>query len=940
MRVILTFIILVSVFSGCSDFQRRDNTTIIKSQNDMREYRYIELDNGLKVMLISDPDADFSAASLDVYVGSSNDPEDRQGLAHFLEHMLFLGTEKYPEADAYDKFLKDNGGRHNAYTSLQHTNYYFDIKPESLDSALDRFAQFFIFPLLDESYVEREKHAVHSEYKAGIKDESRRGMDVLREVINQAHPFNQFSVGSLETLSSSKSPIKNDLVTFYRKHYVANNMALAILGKESLDTLEGMVKEKFTSIKSGVTYHDDITEPILDPQKLPEMVYVKPEKNLRELNLLFPIPDQLAYYHSQPFDVIGYVLGHEGEGSLLSYLKGKNWVEGLSVSQELNYKGGGIFSIDIALTEQGLAQKDEVIIAVFQAIKRLETEEMPYWVFEEISRLRKIEFAFKEEEDPQSYVLSVSNALHYYPYQEVLSANYLLDQYKPRLIKEMLDKLSINNSLIVVVSDQFTEDANSEFYHVPYRVDPVSKKLKAEIEQVDIHVDIRLPEKNALLPEQLALLENNLTQDKPSLLVKKDGIQWWHKPLQNFRIPKATSYLAFRKENVRATVEASVLLDLYIQMMTDSLNEWIYSAQMAGLSLQLYGQARGITLKIDGFSDKQDELLVDAFSRIKNVNFESDQFNRIKIGMLKNWQNAEKQTPYIKLMNTWTQTLQKNTWSPQEKMAALAKLQLQDVQSYSHYFWHDLDVLAMTNGNITEAQSREMLSAVEKFVPERKKIKSDISIIKLPEKNLHKTVASEHEDAAYFLYWQAPNKETSTQAKYMLLAKSIESTFFNQLRTEQQLGYVVSAFYSPLLSVPGINFMVQSPSANVETINQSVMSFLEQIQPDLLAMPPEYLMQLQQALQQELLEKPSTLVDESESYWYDLTMGYTSFDRKQQLAQAVSSITIQDWRVFVSSLLGQPFSRMYLLTTKTTSLSGYTEIDSLESEDKNLYFHN
>ncbi|MEE3214854.1 MAG: insulinase family protein, partial [Pseudomonadota bacterium] len=76
-------------------------TSPIVSPHDDRDYRVLTLDNGLEVLLVSDPEADKAAASLNVSVGSAQDPDDLQGLAHLLEHMLFLGTEAYPEADAY-----------------------------------------------------------------------------------------------------------------------------------------------------------------------------------------------------------------------------------------------------------------------------------------------------------------------------------------------------------------------------------------------------------------------------------------------------------------------------------------------------------------------------------------------------------------------------------------------------------------------------------------------------------------------------------------------------------------------------------------------------------------------------------------------------------------------------------------------------------------------
>ena len=121
---------------------------IEKSPNDTRDYRYLELTNGLKVVLISDQKADKAAASLTAFRGSFHDPSERLGLAHFLEHMLFIGTEKYPEPDGYFSFVQAHGGSSNAYTAPDHTNYFFDIQPEAFHEGLDRFAQFFISPLL------------------------------------------------------------------------------------------------------------------------------------------------------------------------------------------------------------------------------------------------------------------------------------------------------------------------------------------------------------------------------------------------------------------------------------------------------------------------------------------------------------------------------------------------------------------------------------------------------------------------------------------------------------------------------------------------------------------------------------------------------------------------------------------------------------------------
>jgi insulysin len=127
-----------------------------KSVNDKRSYRHLTLSNALEVMLVHDPEAQKSAACCDVRIGSFADPPEAQGLADFLEHMLFLGTDKYPDENSYNEFLTEHGGGSNAFTSQEDTVYFFYVQNDFLEPALDRFASFFTGPLFTSSATERE----------------------------------------------------------------------------------------------------------------------------------------------------------------------------------------------------------------------------------------------------------------------------------------------------------------------------------------------------------------------------------------------------------------------------------------------------------------------------------------------------------------------------------------------------------------------------------------------------------------------------------------------------------------------------------------------------------------------------------------------------------------------------------------------------------------
>lgn len=143
------------------------------SPNDERSYRSITLSNGLRILLASDPTAEHGAAAMTVTVGAAFDP-DLPGLAHFCEHMLFLGSAKYPDESAYKKFLSAHGGRSNASTSMENTTFKFEVLAAHLLEALDIFAQFFIAPLFTASATERELNAVDAEDSKNRTNDGRR----------------------------------------------------------------------------------------------------------------------------------------------------------------------------------------------------------------------------------------------------------------------------------------------------------------------------------------------------------------------------------------------------------------------------------------------------------------------------------------------------------------------------------------------------------------------------------------------------------------------------------------------------------------------------------------------------------------------------------------------------------------------------------------------
>ena len=138
---------------------------INKPKFDDRKFYGSKLQNGIKYIVINDSHLKKSFVTVSVNIGSYSNPEGYDGLAHFLEHMLFMGSKKYPNENHYNDRLNQLGGGSNAYTDVMETVYYFNVFDEGLNEIMDIFSRFFIDPLFDPDSVNREINAVDSEHK-------------------------------------------------------------------------------------------------------------------------------------------------------------------------------------------------------------------------------------------------------------------------------------------------------------------------------------------------------------------------------------------------------------------------------------------------------------------------------------------------------------------------------------------------------------------------------------------------------------------------------------------------------------------------------------------------------------------------------------------------------------------------------------------------------
>ncbi|RLQ23882.1 peptidase M16 [Seongchinamella sediminis] len=875
----------------------------MQSPNDEREYRLLTLANDMQVLLISDPDTPKAAASLDVHVGSGDNPPGRGGLAHFLEHMLFLGTDKYPDAAEYEEFVTEHGGNRNAFTSFEHTNYFFDINAPYLAEALDRFAQFFIAPRFDAEYVDREKNAVEAEYQMGLKSDPRRGLDVLQEVMNDEHPFSQFSVGSLESLADRPgASIRDELLKFYDQHYSANVMRLVVLGTESLDELESLVVPMFSEVPNKDFEHQPIDAPMFAEDDLPMFIKIRPQATLRQLQVLFPIADYRSEYRAKPLSYLGNLVGHEGEGSLLSQLKAEGLAESLAAGSGLGWRGGALFSVSVTLTETGVENHQRVLQLLFAYMDMLREQGPKQWLYEEQSRLAELAFRFKEEGNPMGYVSSLAGGMQYYDPVDVLQGNYIMSDYDAGMLREVMADIVPANALVVLEDADVATDRVSEYYGVPYSVRHLDdRQLAAWQGEVDA-ASLHLPAANAFIAEDVSLVR--VGEDNPATpqrVLQEGRKQIWFLQDEEFRLPRGATYINFRSPLVSQNPRQTALAVLYTALLKDRVNEFTYPALLAGLNFNLYKHAQGISLRVSGYSDKQDVLLDKLLPVMASPDFDPQRFENMRKDMIRSLENAVAKRPSSQVMDDLRESLLYGEWGEQALIEELHKLSVDDVHDYAQDYWNSASAEALIYGNYTRKAVPALAARLDRILPAGTAAElPELKVLKLEAgESVLYPVAVAHDDAVLAWYLQGADDSWQDRAATSLTAQIIKSGFFQQLRTEQQLGYIVSAFYWSQLDVPGLVMLIQSPVADTAGLASAMDAFLGQVAASL---DDEQFARHQAALVSEVLRPHKNLWERAEFYWQSIARKQYDFDGREQLAAAIEALDREAWQQYYQTV--------------------------------------
>jgi len=882
----------------------------------------------LEVVMIYDKETDISSAALTVGVGSYMDPSDTVGLAHFLEHMLFMGTAKYPDTKQYMEFINKHGGKTNAHTGNEYTSYYYSITNQYFTESLDIFAQFFIEPLFDKSNVDREINAVNSEHSKNITNDSWRIRRMLAQISDQQHPFHKFSTGTIDTLGHDD--IRNRLIEFYNKYYSANIMKLTVLSDIPLDKLQKVVTSIFTPIKNNgyipekynVTPfwfkdNNDESDSRVVARKLVKMVPIYDE---RMLYVIWDLPPSKKYFKYKPMVYISHLIGHEASECLAEQLRKKNWIYSLTASSFESDVSCNLFGLSIKLTDEGFKHVPSIIEYIYMYVDMITRNGIDKWRYDELKKINEIDFRFLNKIDPIDYTVIISENLLYYPYEHALDVAYFFDNYDDlakRLYEKILSMISRRKSVVIISSKEYHDLAikKEKFYGIKYMDKTDATTFGSEfVYRTTLDIKLELPIHNDWIPDRIELMKavNVLNAKYPKQVDSRNmNVKLWVKQDKTFNAPNAIVYIVVCTDVLSKSIKKFCSLTVLFDSIWYTLQSDLYYASLGNTFLTFSIGIEGYTLKINTYPSMISRVLDLIIKNLFNPKIDEHAFMFNKNNSIVEMSNYVYKSPLTVANGKLAESMENVYYRDEDILECYKSLEISDMNGLIDEIKKHSFVDTLIIGNINQNTIKNVDESIAGLVVDEK-IDRFVPIIKV--KRIVPPICIEidskvqnrdERDSGIVMSYECysinklDDKEWAKKLGIlMLIEKLVKERFFNELRTVQQSGYLVGSSLSiqggSFDNVYTLNFNVQSSSRSLQSVQHSITEFVNDTLKFISDVSLEVYDEFKRSLVATITKKYDNIYDELFLYLGAINTYDYMFDYRAKLASELKDISRGD----------------------------------------------
>lgn len=899
--------------------------TIRKSDKDTRQYQAIRLDNGMVVLLVSDAQAVKSLSALVVPVGSLEDPDSHPGLAHYLEHMTLMGSKKYPQPDSLAEYLKMHGGSHNASTAPYRTAYYLEVENDALDGAVDRLADAIAEPLLAKKYAERERNAVNAELTMARTRDGMRMAQVSAETINPAHPGARFSGGNLETLSDKPgSPVHDALLAFRDKFYSANLMKAVIYSNRPLNELATLAVQTYGRVPNKNITRPEITVPVVTDAQKGIIIHYVPEVPNKVLRVEFRIDNNTAAFRSKTDELITYLIGNRSPGTLSDWLQSQGLVEGIRGDSDPVVNGNsGVLAISATLTDKGLANRDRVVAAIFSYLQLLREKGIDKRYFDELAHILDLDFRYPSITRDMDYVEWLADTMIRVPVAHTLDSVNIADQFDAKAVQARLDEMTPQNARIWYISPDEPHNKKAYFVDAPYQVEKITADRFAAWQKDEAGIELKFPELNPYIPDDFSLITPAKKYTHPELIVDEPALRVVYTPSRYFaNEPRADVSVVLRNPQAMDSAKNQVMFALNDYLAGLALDQLSNQAAVGGIGFSTNAN-NGLMLNANGYTQRLPQLFSALLEGYFSYTPTEEQLTQAKSWYSRMMASAEKGKAFDQAIMP-VQMISQVPYFPREaRRALLPSITVQDILHYRDALKHNARPEFLVVGNLSEQQAKDLARNVQKQLGTsgNEWCRNKDVLVDKKQNVMFEKAGNSTDSALAAVFVPTGFDEYSSSAYSAMLGQIVQPWFYNQLRTEEQLGYAVFAFPINVGRQWGMGFLLQSNEKQPAWLWERYKAFFPTAEARLRAMKPEEFAQIQQGVIAQMLQAPQTLGEEASKLSKDFDRGNMRFDSRDKVVAQIKALTPQKLADFFHQAVVEP-QGMAILSQISGSQSG------------------
>lgn len=751
---------------------------------------------------------------------------------------------------------------------------------------------------------------------------------VSAETINPAHPGSKFSGGNLETLSDKPgNPVQQALKDFHEKYYSANLMKAVIYSNKPLPELAKMAADTFGRVLNKESKKPEITVPVVTDAQKGIIIHYVPALPRKVLRVEFRIDNNSAKFRSKTDELITYLIGNRSPGTLSDWLQKQGLVEGISANSDPIVNGNsGVLAISASLTDKGLANRDQVVAAIFSYLNLLREKGIDKQYFDELANVLDIDFRYPSITRDMDYVEWLADTMIRVPVEHTLDAVNIADRYDAKAVKERLAMMTPQNARIWYISPKEPHNKTAYFVDAPYQVDKISAQTFADWQKKAADIALSLPELNPYIPDDFSLIKSEKKYDHPELIVDESNLRVVYAPSRYFSSePKADVSLILRNPKAMDSARNQVMFALNDYLAGLALDQLSNQASVGGISFSTNAN-NGLMVNANGYTQRLPQLFQALLEGYFSYTATEDQLEQAKSWYNQMMDSAEKGKAFEQAIMPAQMLSQVPYFSRDERRKILPSITLKEVLAYRDALKSGARPEFMVIGNMTEAQATTLARDVQKQLGAdgSEWCRNKDVVVDKKQSVIFEKAGNSTDSALAAVFVPTGYDEYTSSAYSSLLGQIVQPWFYNQLRTEEQLGYAVFAFPMSVGRQWGMGFLLQSNDKQPSFLWERYKAFFPTAEAKLRTMKPEEFAQIQQAVITQMLQAPQTLGEEASKLSKDFDRGNMRFDSRDKIVAQIKLLTPQKLADFFHQAVVEP-QGMAILSQISGSQNGKAE---------------